>query len=152
MMFGSLFMAGVPRAAALLGAAGALPFLGTAVAVWLLDSPNTFYALEVQRTYAACILSFLGAVHWGLAMAAAPGSPGAARLVASVMPCLIAWFALLLVPWLGLSLLILAFAGLYFYDLRGAAAGLTPDWYPNLRRPLTVAVVLSLGTSLLRIL
>ena len=149
-MLGSLTMTGVPAAAARLGAAGALPFLATAVAVWLLDSPYDFYALEIQRTYAACILSFMGAVHWGLAMAAAPERPSAARLAASVLPCLIAWVALLLVPWLGLIVLILTFAGLFFYDLRAAAAGLTPAWYPNLRRPLTAAVILSLGVTLFR--
>ena len=150
-MLGRLTMTAVPPAAARLGAAGAIPFVAGALAVWSLATPLDLLALEVLRIYAACILSFLGAVHWGLAMAAAgpDGSPDGRRLALSVLPCLIGWAALLIVPWAGLILLILAFAGLFFYDVRATAAGLAAGWYPDLRRPLTLAVILSLGLALM---
>lgn len=55
-----------PLAAKCLGFAGALPFVGGAVGIW--RSNYREECLVVEKTYGCAILSFLGAVHWGLAL------------------------------------------------------------------------------------
>ena len=143
----------VPTPAAWLGGAGVIPFAAGALGAWALPAPWDLWALQAQVFYGACILSFMGAVHWGLAMADYGGVPGASwqRLGGSVVPALLAWGALLLTPVLGLLVLLLTFAGLFMADLRVTRAGLAPGWYPRLRKPLTLLVVLSLGASLIRL-
>ena len=47
---------------------------------------------KYQVTYAATVLAFLGAPHWGYAMAV--GSVGTFRMIWGVIPSLVAWSAL----------------------------------------------------------
>jgi hypothetical protein len=99
------------------------------------------------------ILSFLGGVHWGVAIA--EFGPDIAvcrisrRLAYSVVPSLIGWGALFLAPPIGLMVLAAAFAGMLAFDLRAGRSGELPVWYPKLRLPLSVAVVASLGVAVL---
>jgi hypothetical protein len=46
---------------------------------------------HVQITYGAIILSFLGALHWGMEFAKHGGEIGIQRLAIGVVPVLIAW-------------------------------------------------------------
>ena len=144
----------IPTAALCLGYAGLIPFLAGAVVVWVGSGEWAAFALRAQILYGVVILAFMGAVHWGLAIAAygsdGGGAPGWGRLGASVTPALLAWFATFLVAWAALAVLIVSFVGLFFFDVRESAAGRAPAWYPRLRRPLTIIVVLSLAASLAR--
>lgn len=154
---GSGAAASVPRPAAAYGAAGLLPFVVGAVLVWVLPYPWNAFALDVLLYYGAVILSFLGAVHWGLAMAGAGAeshgqeSRDWARLGWSVAPALVAWVSLIMVPLVGALMQILAFTAVVFADARAVRLGLAPRWYPRLRRPLTAVVVISLGAAALRV-
>ncbi|MDX1709527.1 MAG: DUF3429 domain-containing protein [Rhodovibrionaceae bacterium] len=146
----------LPRPAVWLGFAGLLPFVATALAAWHPEPLVIVYAINLQLFYGACILSFLGAVHWGLALAGAgsQGDPRAAmtfnRLGWSVVPALLAWATLAMDPLVGLVGQIVGFAGMFFGDLAAVRRGYAPGWYLALRRPLTVIVILSLGSSLMR--
>jgi hypothetical protein len=96
-------------------------------------------------TYSAAILSFMGGVHWGLAMAAPLGTPVAAQYVVSVVPALVAWGALnvdqaSLTPH---ALTALSFLGLYMYEEALLQRRRIAPWYTFLRTPLTVGVVLT---------
>jgi hypothetical protein len=154
----SVTLSQVPRPALWLGFSGLIPFVATAVAVWLPEPIYVVYAISVQLFYGACILSFLGAVHWGLALAGigGGGDPHAAmtwgRLGWSVVPALVAWATLVMDPLVGLVGQALGFAGMFFGDLRAVQHGLAPPWYIALRRPLTAIVIASLGSSLIRAL
>lgn len=154
---GSVRHASVPRAAALYGAAGLIPFVVCALAVWVAPMPWNAFALDIQLYYGATILSFLGAAHWGLALAGygtrgdASAACTPARLGWSVAPALVAWISLIMVPLVGVTAQIAAFAAVFFGDLKAVKLGLAPAWYPRLRKPLTVVVVIALGVSLLRI-
>lgn len=99
-------------------------------------------------TYGAVILSFLGGIQWGLAIANTGGSTlgGASyrRLGLSVVPSLIAWAALFFETGTGLLLMALAFGGMLVFDIWSTLVDEAPIWYPKLRLPLTVTVVTSL--------
>ena len=82
-----------PRPAPLLGYLGLLPFVAGALALWLAPPDLAAKASRALLYYGAVILSFMGAVHWGLAMHG--DYPGRDRQLAmSVLPALVAWGAL----------------------------------------------------------
>jgi hypothetical protein len=136
----------VPASAAWLGGLGAVPFIALAGASPFVDEAVRPSAIQALLAYGAVILSFLGGIHWGLAIAAAISQAGtlAARLTLSVMPSLAGWVALLLAGRAGLLLLAIAVAAMLMVDLRATRRGEAPLWYPKLRIPLSGVVVLSL--------
>jgi len=137
----------VPLSAAWLGGLGALPFIGLAGAMPFLTGGPRNLAADALVAYGATILSFLGGIHWGLAIAPQSGAGRprlTARLIVSVIPSLAAWAALLVADTSGLFILALAVAAMLWVDLRATRAGEAPPWYPNLRIPLTCIVVAAL--------
>lgn len=145
----------VPRPALLLGLAGLIPFAAGALGVWTFPPAWADFALFAQTLYGAVIVSFMGAIHWGLALSeAARGGPGTVtwgRLGLGVLPPIFGWMAALAHPLPGLMILILTFAGVFFFDLQAVARGQAPAWYRPLRKLLTLLVILSLAVSLLRV-
>ena len=85
----------VPASAAWLGAAGAIPFVASSAATLFLAGENRLFAVHTLLTYGAVILSFLGGIHWGLAIAGPRRERLWIRLVVSVIPSLMGWAALL---------------------------------------------------------
>ena len=81
--------------AARLGYAGLLPFVILAAATWMAPPAYRAQAAHALLAYGATIASFLGAIHWGLAMRE-PGTPSPGPLVWGGVPGLVAWVALLL--------------------------------------------------------
>ena len=136
--------AAIPSQAKGLGFLGALPFwvFSPAVAnsIPMLDA---IVRLEdcgmLQVSYGATILSFLGGVHWGLAMTTlTPMSYTSSRYLWSVVPCLAA-FPTLVMPIqeaAGIQAALLGFV--YMTDRSWAKRGGLPPWYMKLRTPLTV--------------
>ena len=122
--------------------------------IWvLLIGPKGILSLEaviLQQSYAAIILSFMGAVHWGLAIAQHPKAPDYNVLLASVSPALFAWFCLQMnSSFYSLLAMAGAFIVLFCYDYTRAkesetVGGNIPVWYTKLRFMLTVGVVGSL--------
>ena len=138
----------VPAAAKWLGALGAIPFVFLAVAAPFLEASVQERAHFALVAYGAVILSFLGGIHWGLAIANAGRVQGNgtafARLGVSVVPSLVGWSALLSSGPMSLFVLAAAFSGLLLLDWHASRQAQTPAWYPKLRWPLTVVVVASL--------
>lgn len=151
---------GVPPAALWPGLAGLVPFIAAAVALALVDAPARDLLESALIGYGALILTFVGAIHWGVALmaghAATPGlragAPTAAPRAAvvrfcffwSVVPALWGWLAL----WAGfvpaLALLGLGFIAQLAVDYRVGAALALPAWYLALRSVLTSVVLLCL--------
>lgn len=105
------------------------------------------FVLDALLDYAAVILAFMGAIHWGLAMRGeASDIKARLQLGLSVIPPLLGWAALAggLPMALSLPVFLFAFIGLYLADMHAVREGLAPQWYPALRKPLTLAVCLSL--------
>ena len=137
----------LPPPARLLGPAGLIPFAALAIGIWA-GLPGAGTALAA---YGATILAFLGAVHWGLALAAPATERGAdlGRLGLGVVPSLIAWVALLLPLPAGLGLLALAILGTAAAESWAAQAGLVPRAYLGLRWLLSAGAAASLLLGLL---
>jgi hypothetical protein len=133
----------VPRPALVLGLAGLLPFLAGAAGAWVAGSPAYIIVINMQMAYGAVVLAFLGAVHWGLAMAQDDAARWR-RLGFPVMPALAGWLALMLPNPLGLVLLVLGFVAVFFADLRSPRL---PPWYKALRKPLTLVTILCFAAS-----
>ena len=132
-----------------LGYAGLMPFVVFSIGCWI-PLPYIDNVPYILITYGAVILSFMGAVHWGVAMASKDQQRGS-YIIASVIPALIAWLALLLPHSLALGLLLAGFIGLYGYDRSVEKVQELPGWYIPMRTRLTVIVSLCLAAVLLSI-
>ena len=135
----------MPRSAAILGYAGLLPF-GAAIAALLLDWHSQL-ALTVFTSYGAAILAFLGGLQWGLALFL-DDARFSQRLIAGVIPPLLAWLAVLAPAVAALPMLAAGFIGVYLYDRRCNAPAL-PNWYGRLRLHLSAGVVVCHVVALL---
>ena len=147
----------LPPIAIALGLLGLLPFLaGGFGALAFRDPVRAARALEALIAYGAVILSFLGAVHWGLALEEETGLGQGARYGLGVVPALIGWVALLAqadaMADVALALLATGFAATIAVEQRGAMRGLVMPAYVALRWVLTVVVLLVLlGVLVMRL-
>ncbi len=92
----------LPDTALRLGYAGVAPFVGGAALIWIVNAEAHEYAALALAAYAALVISFLGGIHWGLAMAR--GVPRAPLFIWGVTPVLLAWVALVMPPRSGLAI------------------------------------------------
>ncbi|CDS54050.1 hypothetical protein [Polaromonas sp. CG9_12] len=124
-----------------LGLAGLLPFVAGAAALAMLQAPGLqAWAGTALVAYGALIASFLGGIHWGLAMVGQ--QTVSLRLGWGVLPSLLAWIAVLLPPSAGLVLLAALLVICYVVDRRlYASAGLS-RWL-GLRLQLTAVATAS---------
>ncbi|KKK20047.1 hypothetical protein ARAM_004468 [Aspergillus rambellii] len=161
-------LADVPKEALYLGMAGVIPYLATSLQTVYLSYEISHAAVAgdglifsgqsaelmlhmletVQVGYGAVILSFLGAIHWGLEWANYGGKFGYKRYAAGVIAPAVAWPTLLLPVEYALISQFLAFTFLYYNDARAAAQGRAPHWYGMYRFVLTFIVGASIVASL----
>lgn len=137
----------VPRSAAVLAGGGLIPFIAGTAGLWF-GEPAWFDFLSMALvTYGAVILSFMGAIHWGVnLMIGYP--PGGARFAQSVIPALMGWAATLVPLAMALPTLLAGFIMVYVWDLGAVRDGLIAPWYRKMRTVLTVAVSTLLLASL----
>jgi hypothetical protein len=84
-----------------LGYAGLAPFLGLAMAVWIAEPVQRPPIVWALTAYGATIVSFVGALHWGLVMRM-PVQQNRGSLGWGVLPSLVGCVALLLPGYFGL--------------------------------------------------
>ena len=120
-----------------MGLAGTLPYLATSISTvylsWELNhsvagygmifsEKNAAYLLTLieplQIGYGASILSFLGAIHWGLEWAGYGGYQGYKRYAIGVVAPMVAWSTLLMPVEGALISQFLGFVALYYVDTR----------------------------------
>lgn len=138
----------IPTVALLLGVAGLLPFLGSAVMTWVSSPTGSEIAVFSIRTYAAVILSFLGGVRWGVCLRDPEALSRVGPLTLSIMPSIVAWVAVLMAPRLGLLTLIVGLAAQYLLDRFATRRSQLPDWYGRLRTLLSIGAIASLILAL----
>lgn len=139
-------MVTIPRVAKLLGFGGVIPFVAGAVGT--IFFPDPLPIARALQLYGSSILSFLGAVHWGVALRTSIETGVTVRivrdLVYGVTPALMAWGSSLTQPSDGLYLLAGSFGVAYVYDvIRFGAGSEIPSWYRQLRLPLSIFAITS---------
>lgn len=161
-------MSNVPRQAYYIGLAGVLPYLATSLSTvycaWEINhavagygfmmsartAETLLHVLEpLQVGYGAVILSFLGAIHWGLEWAGFGGYQGYKRYAIGVVAPAVAWPTVLMPVEYALITQFGAFVLLYYVDTRAAYRGWTPTWYAIYRFTLTFIVGASIVVSLI---
>ncbi|KAJ4464244.1 hypothetical protein C8J55DRAFT_530456 [Lentinula edodes] len=129
----TVYLASVAGAAA----AGHPTSIDPGVALTLLDQ-----SLNIQVTYGAIMLSFLGALHWGMEFASPrpTQSQSIRRLLLGAAPLFFAWPTLGLQPMTALLVQWVGFTGLWWADATVCGMGWTPPWYSQYRFYLSVLV------------
>ena len=128
--------------------AGVVPFVLCLLGVALLrDYEYREVSQRIAISYGAAVLSFVGAVHWGLALAGyLPWR--LTRIGASVLPALVGVTATILGGQRGLALLVVGFGVFWLYEHRSLGGELPPD-YLSLRRNLSLVVCTLLAVTMI---
>lgn len=168
-------LSSVPKEPYVLGLAGTLPYLATSLTTvylsWDLNTewPSTSNFVNnilishdtarhllsvvepIQLGYGAIIISFLGAVHWGLEYAEKVPNPARTRFRygLGVLAPMVAWPTLLMPMDFALTTQFGAFVMLYFADSRATVRAWAPSWYGVYRFVLTAIVGAAIFISLI---
>lgn len=144
--------ASIPSVPLWLGAGGLIPFVILTGAVWFSDEAYRIMAYEWLRTYAAVILSFVGALHWSFAMLHPKMTEPERNTVMawSIVPALVAWLALLAPLRHGLAVTAAMFALHYAMDRAFVQRFALAEWYLPLRGGLTIVVIVCLTLAAIR--
>ncbi|KAK4445599.1 hypothetical protein QBC34DRAFT_441620 [Podospora aff. communis PSN243] len=164
----------VPKEPYALGLAGTLPYMGTSIATlylsWNLNTTwptssnllnsilvshetasHWLHLLEpIQVGYGAVIISFLGAIHWGLEFAEKSASHNRTRFryAIGVIAPAVAWPTVFMPVHWALTTQFLSFTFLYLADARATTWGWAPQWYGTYRWVLTAVVGAAIFISL----
>jgi hypothetical protein len=126
----------LPTLVTQLGYGGLIPFVVLAMAIWLADANSSAHLSVALVGYGASIASFLGAIHWGLAMRDTH-QQHPESYAWGVIPSLAAWLSLLAEPAFGLYILAVLLWVCYAVDRRAYARYKLQPWLP-MRLRLTV--------------
>ena len=143
----------IPLPAKIFGFSGLAPFLILTLSAWTFPDPYRLLVFDILVHYAAVILSFVGAVYWGLALCNFNNRSKSEKQMWimfgwSVIPALIAWIATQMVLSAALLVLILGFVSAFIFDLWSGKREDIPFWYLKLRKSLTLVVVITLSAAL----
>ena len=123
----------------LLGYLGLIPFIVSSVLVWIPEYHHI--ATQSLTTYAAVIVTFIGGVHWGIAMQTLNAIDNdhhsvSTQFIFSIIPSLVAWIAVVMNQ--SYSLLIIAICFVLFWYIEKVFFNKTlKNWYRSLRTNLT---------------
>ncbi len=113
----------------------------------LRELPQRELAQRIAVAYGAVVLTFVGGVHWGLALAGRmPGRT--VRILGALAPALVAVAATVVGGEHGLALLVVGLGGFWLYEHRDVRQEL-PDEYVSLRRNLSLGACILLALTLM---
>lgn len=131
-----------------LGLAGLLPFFGLAGLAWLGPATAQGPALGALLAYGATILSFLGGIAWGFAIADTRNGADLGRnaplFILGVLPQLLGWAGLLVGGRMGHLAVAAGLLAILWIDRRLVAEGRAPGWYGALRFRLSALASLAM--------
>ncbi|CAK7227473.1 hypothetical protein SCUCBS95973_006556 [Sporothrix curviconia] len=171
----ALALTTVPRETYALGLSGTIPYFVTSLSTvylgwnlrhayptssafansFLMSHDAAQYWLQllepIQLGYGAVILSFLGAVHWGMEFNEKTHNAERAkfRYTLGVLAPALAWPTLFMPVHFALTGQFLAFTLMYFADSRATKLGWVPPWYGTYRFVLTFIVGSAILISLI---
>ena len=136
---------GLDRNSRLAGYLGLLPFAGALLLAAFGDAATAELGLHVAVAWGAVILTFIAAVHWGLALAGRwRWSP--AVIIVSTAPSVLGAAAVLVGGERAIALLVAGFGIFWLFEHRRLAADLPAD-YLALRRVLSIGVCVLLALT-----
>ena len=120
---------------------GFLPFMFLSVTILLFRSNHEMFGLllDLFKIWSAMILSFLGGIRWGIAIGKEPADTQ--DMFLSVLPCIIAWFAVMMSDVLAIMTLTLLYSFHGAWDSFLVRRHRIPEWFGKLRVILTILVV-----------
>jgi Protein of unknown function (DUF3429) len=128
--------------------AGVVPFVLCLLGIALLPHYGAReLAQRIAISYGAVVLAFVGAVHWGLALAGRMAWRPV-RIAAAVLPALLGAIATVIGGQRALALLVVGFGVFWLYEHRNAGAEL-PAAYLSLRRNLSLVVCTLLAITMI---
>ncbi len=139
-----------PKIAIILGYGGLIPFLLFSICT-VLELDIGINSSKTLLFYSSIILSFLGAVSWGLITRKSIEDKNKQKYIFiwSVFPALTAFFSLLSTPVFSYGLLFFGFISAYAADKKITKLLKVPRWYLHLRFRLTLIVLTCLLSSLI---
>ena len=136
----------VPIPPLILGFCGLTPFIFLCFGVYFFSYEWKLISLYNLLNYSVIILSFIGAIHWGVAIH--NKNTDFRSYLWSVLPAIIGWVVLIGFTTNYLLIIIclmLAFALTFYVDLLYTKKNIFPLWYLKLRKILSVVVFICLG-------
>ncbi|HFB2048299.1 MAG: DUF3429 domain-containing protein [Hyphomicrobiaceae bacterium] len=134
-----------PLAALVWGWAGVIPFVVMTFVLVLADEIWKPKIELVLPLYSAVILTFMGGVHWGIAMVKIHTSLW--LYSTGIIPSIFAIISILLPSYYAVLVLISGFIILLATDIYLVSFEALPSWYGNLRIYLTLAVLICLTSA-----
>lgn len=123
-----------------LSLAGFIPFGFIAIALFMMSTSNELFVslFDIFKVWSALILSFLGGIRWGFAIAHEPYENK--NLIISVVPSILAWFVLLLPDAYTILALLVLFCMHGAWDSFYINQGKVAPWFGKIRITLTFLV------------
>jgi hypothetical protein len=118
-----------------IGYAGLIPFIGLSAMSVLWHDIHHSAILFSLLAYGATIISFLGAIHWGLAMR--EGQPDRNTIIWGVIPSLAAWGSLVVDTYWGLAIQVITLWVCFLVDYKRYPQFGVSEWL-SMRLQLTV--------------
>ena len=125
-----------------IGYAGLVPFIGLSAVSGLCHGIHHSAILFSLLAYGATIISFLGAIHWGLAMR--DEQPDRISIIWGVIPSLVAWSSLIVDTHWGLVIQFITLWICFFVDFKRYPKFGVGQWL-RMRLQLTVIAGLCLA-------
>ncbi len=137
------------RFAWILGLAGLLPFLAHTLLAWVTSPLEVEGLMRSQAHYAAAILTFVGALHWGVVLASPSivDARAARRMVWSVLPSILAWLITLYDVRMALVTLMCALPVALAVDWLLYRETPVPRWFMAVRITLTTVATLMVALT-----
>ncbi len=121
-----------------------MPFMAAGIAKVFGGPVIDLYALSWGTAYAGGIITFIGAVQWGVALDHKKEKTRNILFIWSVLPALAVWPVMTLPPILRLPFFIIGLVILWAADMIFYKLGHLPRWYIKLRHGLTAVATVSL--------
>jgi uncharacterized protein DUF3429 len=158
----------IERQATILAYSGLVPFFALFIVVWLtpglIDIGPGTQIIYWGMMYGAILLSFMGGIHWGIALMQTRENRDLTsileRFSGSLLPAIIGWIAIIPSYLLGpviipsfwrFALMLFAFIYLLIADQRSVRNGLLPKWYGRLREKITFFLAMILLLIIVRL-
>jgi hypothetical protein len=141
-----------PAALQVIGYGALVPFVAMAMIItFTYPSPGAAGALAALIGYGAALLSFIGGIRWGLAVATGGDYLHFRPLGLATLAMPFAWIVMFMDTRVALAALMAGFQLLLLVERVGLPSPM-PAWYRALQMPFTILVELALGVSLAALL